>query len=255
MPSQYVNVSLLLVIMTTRPEHLFESQKVELQVDLFQKYPHQDGLSLHNTENDYEKLYDNNSDNAFTMKNFYCVFCKDISSFRIDEIYEYENHLNIIHTVSYDHDILKLVNFIDKEKKSNVIYQAKKFVRRGNSFECKLCKEDTAFTIGNIKQIKEHLNSFHNIFYEIGFVLAINLVNKSFKELLLRSSNQYIYNIKQDNRLNKPKNLESELHADSELPNLNDNKEKQYHENIPPKIQTFVKKKHICKMLKKLNLC
>ena len=45
------------VIKTPRPENLFESQKVELKEEIFQKYPHQHGLSLQNTENDFDKFY------------------------------------------------------------------------------------------------------------------------------------------------------------------------------------------------------
>ena len=79
------------VIMTPRQENLFESQKADLQEETFQKYPHQDGWSLQNTENYNDKLYIKNSGNCFTLENFYCIFCKDISAFRINENEEYEN--------------------------------------------------------------------------------------------------------------------------------------------------------------------
>ena len=64
------------VIMTPRQENLFESQKADLQEETFQKYPHQDGWSLQNTENYNDKLYIKNSGNCFTLENFYCIFAK-----------------------------------------------------------------------------------------------------------------------------------------------------------------------------------
>ena len=124
--------------MTAQPEAIMENTRVELQEGIFQKYQCQNDLQK--AEQNYKKLYDQNIHDALTTDNFYCVFCKDISSFRIDEIKEYESHLKRIHSVRYEHEILRFVNFIDKEKKSNVIHQAKKFVKRGDLYSCKLCK-------------------------------------------------------------------------------------------------------------------
>ena len=54
---------------------------------------------------------------------------------------------------------------MNEEKKTEVINQAKKVVMKGDSFICKLCKNNTNFVVGDFKKFKEHLDLLHKISY------------------------------------------------------------------------------------------
>ena len=52
------------------------------------------------------------------MKNFYCVFCQD-GSFLDAKIFQ--NHMETVHNMFYEHDILFAINFIDEVEKNSII--------------------------------------------------------------------------------------------------------------------------------------
>ena len=80
-----------------------------------------------------------------------------------------------MHTFYYDHDILKLVNSIDKDEKTNVIHQAKKFVRRGDPLNCNCAKKTLHLASENFHRSKNILTHFTILFMKLNlFWQSIN---------------------------------------------------------------------------------
>ena len=54
---------------------------------------------------------------------------------------------------------------------------------------CCLCFEKPTFVVGQFLKFKEHLNLKHNISYEVGLLIALNLSNTEFKTQLINTVN------------------------------------------------------------------
>ena len=132
---------------------------------------------------------DNNIiNNALTENTFNCIFCKEVSCFRFRWPSKYERHLKSKHKVLFEIDILYLVNFFNKEKKKNIINEAKKSIKKGDIFQCTLCQGVNNFVVGEFEEFKTHLAIFHKISYEAGFILAISYFSEELKTLTLNGS-------------------------------------------------------------------
>ena len=69
------------------------------------------------TKNTYEPLL---------VEVFNCIFSEEVSPFGMGQQEEYENHLGSVHKVFFENKIISLLNFMNDEKKRNIIEQAKK---------------------------------------------------------------------------------------------------------------------------------
>ena len=181
--------------------NLFTDRESALLEDIFQKNPRPDGTSIQKTSigmqissktiwewfyrrrkkdklkplNKNELKHDTNMiDKPLPEKTFNCIFCEEVSCFRLRHPAQYERHLKSKHKVSFKLNILYLVNFINREKKKFIIDKAKKTIKKGDIFRCSLCQGENYFVVGQFVEFKQHLGSFHKILFEVGFVLAIS---------------------------------------------------------------------------------
>ena len=113
----------------------------------------------------------------------YCIFCKDISTFKIEEHKEYKTHLEKGHKVGGELMNLVAINFLGKNVKAELIEQAKNNTKKGDLFNCGLCF-NVSFVVGEFFHYKKHLETKHNISYEFGTLLAMNLSPKDVKAQL-----------------------------------------------------------------------
>ena len=205
-------LSIILTSSTMSP-NIFDDQHLALLEDIFQKTPRPDGWSIQKTSMDMQisskniwwwfhkrrrteklritqsekpKCKANNTSESLVVESFNCLLCEEVSSFVIGHQEEYETHLKNTHKVFHENEILKLLNFMNEEKKRNIVEQAKKFVKKGDLFMCCLCQDEHSFVVGQFMDFKVHLGLAHRIVYEIGFILAMNFFSGEFKNLLLK---------------------------------------------------------------------
>ena len=194
----------------------FEEHQVELLEVIFQKTARPDGSTIqklavemqissrivwgwfqkrrkeekHNfPERERKQSANINSYAVLPLQEFNCIFCEKVISFNIEANEEYESHLKNTHEVHYDHNILNLVNFMDTDEKTDFIETTKKVVKKGDPFLCGLCFDKPTFVVGQFLKFKEHLNLKHNISYEVGLLIAVNLINTEFKTQLINIVN------------------------------------------------------------------
>ena len=65
-------------------------------------------------------------------KSFYCVFCRDIASLRMGDFAQFQQHMENVHRVHYEYDILLAVNFIERAEKDAIIEKVKRKVGGGD---------------------------------------------------------------------------------------------------------------------------
>ena len=68
-------------------------------------------------------------------KSFYCVFCRDIASLRMGDFAQFQQHMEGVHRVHYEYDILLAVNFIERAEKDAIIERVKRKVGGGGEEE------------------------------------------------------------------------------------------------------------------------
>ena len=54
-------------------------------------------------------------------KTFFCVFCKDIVSLAVGKLTQFKSHMESVHKIFYEFDILLALNFIDRKEKEKII--------------------------------------------------------------------------------------------------------------------------------------
>ena len=59
------------------------------------------------------------------ITSFYCVFCRDITSLKVGDFDQFQEHMENVHNVYYEFDILLSINFIDKDEKDIIIERVK----------------------------------------------------------------------------------------------------------------------------------
>ena len=136
---------------------VFDEGQLKLLEGIFKKLRKPDAQTIYNTAMEMqissqkvwewfrkrrikENLYATVLDSSLKTKNtglnfntFYCLYCKKkISPFKHQQKYEYNNHLKTYHQVICDFNVLYLINFMNKEKKTEIINQAKKVVVKGD---------------------------------------------------------------------------------------------------------------------------
>ena len=196
--------------------YIFSHQQLGLLEDIFQKTPRPDVWSIQKSSMDMqisskniwwwfqkrrktEKLKNikklnskckaKDTSEAVSVESFNCLFCEEVSTFVIGHQEAYETHLKYTHNVIRESKILSLLNFMNEEKKRNIVEQAKKFVKKGDLFTCCLCQDKHSFVVGRFNEFKVHLDFAHKISYEIGFIMAMNFFSREFKNLLLKGPN------------------------------------------------------------------
>ena len=196
--------------------NLFTDQESDLLEVIFQKTPRPDGTTIEktsmamqisskiiwewflrrrrksnqdNSSNKEEKTPDTKViDQTLPEKIFNCIFCEKVSCFKSRQPCHYERHLKSRHKVSFQMNILHSVNFFKKEKKKNIIEEAKKNIKKGDLFRCSLCQGEHNFVVGQFEEFKQHLERIHQISYETGFVLAISFFSTDLKTIVLQES-------------------------------------------------------------------
>merc|ERR1719320_44212 len=73
-------------------------------------------------------------------KSFYCVFCREIASLRMGDFPQFQQHMEGVHKVYYEYDILLAVNFIERSEKDTIIERVKRKVGGGGG--CQGGQED-----------------------------------------------------------------------------------------------------------------
>merc|ERR1719318_1498852 len=68
-------------------------------------------------------------------KSFYCVFCREIASLRMGDFPQFQQHMEGVHKVYYEYDILLAVNFIERSEKDTIIERVKRKVGGGGGDE------------------------------------------------------------------------------------------------------------------------
>jgi len=93
-------------------------------------------------------------------KTFFCVFCRDIVSLAVGNLEQFKTHMESVHQVFYEFDILLALNFIDRKEKEKIIDTVKNKVN-GKSEPIKeevvlaaesFLKEDTEW--GNLDNVQ-----------------------------------------------------------------------------------------------------
>ena len=87
-------------------------------------------------------------------KSFYCVFCRDIASLRMGDFAQFQQHMEGVHRVHYEYDILLAVNFIERAEKDAIIERVKRKVGGGGEEEVVVEKKKV-----EIKPVKNYLRS------------------------------------------------------------------------------------------------
>ena len=59
------------------------------------------------------------------IKSFYCVFCRDMTSLKVGDSDQFQDHMESVHKIYYEFDILMSINFIDKVEKGEIIEKVK----------------------------------------------------------------------------------------------------------------------------------
>merc|ERR1712129_683370 len=67
-------------------------------------------------------------------KTFFCVFCRDIVSLAVGNLVQFKTHMETVHQVFYEFDILLALNFIDRKEKEKIIDTVKGKVNGKNDF-------------------------------------------------------------------------------------------------------------------------
>ena len=195
--------------------NLFTDRESALLEDIFQKTPRPNGTSIQKTSMEMQissktiwnwffrrrrreepKTFDkkelkndtNVTNKPLPEKMFNCIFCEEVSCFRLRQPAKYERHLKSKHKVIFKLNILYFVNFIDKEKKKIFIDEAKKTIQKGDLFKCSLCQGEHYFVVGQFVEFKQHLGLFHKILFEVGFVLSISFFSAEIKTLILNDN-------------------------------------------------------------------
>ena len=106
---------------------------------------------------------------------FYCLFCEKVTTFKSENYERFEGHMKSVHMVVTNLDTAAKVNFLKKEKKDMIVDQAKAVAKKGETFFCGLCSDCSEFVLGKTNKFKAHMEVAHNIFFDIGTFLALNL--------------------------------------------------------------------------------
>ena len=72
---------------------------------------------------------------ANKAKSFYCVFCQDIASLRVGDSAQFQEHMETVHRIFYEFDILMSINFIDQGEKNNIIERVRSRLCVGANME------------------------------------------------------------------------------------------------------------------------
>ena len=92
-------------------------------------------------------------------KSFFCVFCKDIVSLAVGNLPQFRHHMENIHRVFYEFDILLALNFIDRTEKEKIIDTVKNKVDGKNDTNPVIIKsnmsksENKPITLKNLTKI------------------------------------------------------------------------------------------------------
>ena len=163
------------------PAYIFDGQQLALLEDIFQKSFHPDGSTIESISIDMQisskniwwwfqkrrkteklkvsqkespKYKANNTFDPVVVESFNCLLCEEVSPFVIGHQEEYEIHLKNTHSVLFESRVLNLVNFINEDKKRNIVEQAKKFVKKGDLFICCLCKYEHIYVVDSLRSSK-----------------------------------------------------------------------------------------------------
>ena len=135
---------------------------------------------------------------------FYCLFCEKVTTFRIDQSDRFEGHMKRVHKVVTNLDTAIKVNFLKKERKNKIVDMARAVAKKGEKFPCGLCSESVGFVLDEIKTFRSHMEISHDIYFEIGTFLALNLTiqnNKSETKSFVKTLGTVIFSILQDVKL------------------------------------------------------
>ena len=135
---------------------------------------------------------------------FYCLFCEKVTTFRIDQSDLFEGHMKRVHKVVTNVDTAIKVNFLKKEKKNKIVDLARAVAKKGQKFLCGLCSDSAEFVLDEIKTFRSHMEISHDIYFEIGTFLALNLTiqnDKSETKSFVKTLGTVIFSILQDAKL------------------------------------------------------
>ena len=127
---------------------------------------------------------------------FYCVFCKELSTFRTKQHKEYKDHVETVHNISDELNTVYSLNFLCITEKEDLIREAKQCIKKGDIFSCGLCSDDQ-FVFGELLLFKKHLEKKHAISYEFEILLAWSLLSVAAKtKICLKVKEKLLYKIK-----------------------------------------------------------
>ena len=89
-------------------------------------------------------------------KSFYCVFCREIASLRMGDFPQFQQHMEGVHKVYYEYDILLAVNFIERSEKDTIIERVKRKVGGGWGKACHAVVTDVNYRVTGLEENCEY---------------------------------------------------------------------------------------------------
>jgi hypothetical protein len=94
------------------------------------------------------------------QKTFYCVFCRDIVRFRLSDFSQFQLHMETVHSVHYEHNILLAINFIERAEKDKIIREVKIKVNSNPLLVADNSSVKTEDSNEGVLKASQHMESF-----------------------------------------------------------------------------------------------
>ena len=148
------------------------------------------------------------------IKIFYCVYCQDVASLRMGDFAQFHNHMETVHRVFYEFDILLAINFIERIDKEDIIEKVKinvgkvkkKVLKDNRDLEKVLPSKETTFSTQQSIVVDKNLSNEANTSEKVlvSSLLSSTELIKGFQETPVPGEDQIEQKITTDTNIEAP---------------------------------------------------